>query len=187
MAMGNERDNRCSDNLGNDNLGRPSDTDLLDGIRDLFETADPMPADLPERIKFALALQNLDAEVARYVDAEPEGALSARGAEESRTVTFDSESLTIMIRVDSNPDGTARVDGWLAPPQAHEVEMKIGSDSIKIIADDLGRFVFYSVPRGSAQLIVNPRWESVPTGQRDSFSGAAKSVITPALTLLPGK
>ncbi len=43
--------------------------------------------------------------------------LAARGAEQSRTITFDSDSLTIMIRIDSNNDGTARVDGWLAPPQ----------------------------------------------------------------------
>jgi hypothetical protein len=77
----------------------------------------PMPADLPERIRFSLAMRDLEGEVARLAAAEQQHLVGARGAERSRTATFDSDSLTIMIRIDSNRDGTVRIDGWLAPAQ----------------------------------------------------------------------
>ena len=93
-----------------------ADFGVLGDIRELFEAVDPMPADLPERIRFALALRDLEVEVARLA-AEDQLAVAARGKEQARTITFDSDSLTIMIRIDANRDGTVRVDGWLAPPQ----------------------------------------------------------------------
>ncbi len=82
--------------------------------------------------------------------------MAARGTEQSRTITFDSDSLTIMIRIEANQDGTARVDGWLAPPQRREIEMKTSADSLTVASDEQGRFAFARVPRGTAQLIVRP-------------------------------
>jgi len=165
----------------------PNDTALLAAIRDMFETVDPMPSGLPERIRFALALRDLEAEVAHVRDTTDEAVVAARGAEESHTVTFDSDSLTIMIRVDANPDGTARVDGWLAPPRAHQVQMKLSDGSIVVSADERGRFLFPSVPRGVARLIVHPPGTGLSVSAFDDSSTAAKSVITPALTLLAGE
>jgi hypothetical protein len=152
-----------------------SDLRLLDRIRDVFEAIDPMPADLPERIRFSLALRDLEVEVARLTAAEDQDALAARGPEQSRTITFDSESLTIMIRIELNLDGTARVDGWLAPPQRREIDMKTTAESINVASDEQGRFAFVRVPRGTAQLIVRPG-EHGPTG-------SGRSVVTPALVL----
>jgi hypothetical protein len=94
-----------------------ADLEILAGIRELFQAADPMPADLPERIRFSLALRDLEIEVARLAAEEDQQVLAVRGPEQSRTITFDSDSLTIMIRIDQNRDGTARVDGWLAEDQ----------------------------------------------------------------------
>jgi hypothetical protein len=162
------------------------DDSLLDSIRRLFEAADPMPPDLPERIKFMVALRQLDAEVAWLVTAEAEAGLAARGTEESRTITFDSDSLTIMIRIDSGPGECIRVDGWLAPPQCRRVEMQMGDASIAVMADGAGRFVFHDVPRGTARVIVHAP-ENGPAGSADAAAAeAAKSVITPALVLLGG-
>src|SRR5712691_9321542 len=151
-----------------------ADFGLLDSIRGLFDAADPMPADLPERIRFFLALRDLEIEVARLAVAE-DWTAAARGAEQSRTITFDSDSLTIMIRIDTNRDGTVRVDGWLAPPQRREIEMKTASDALSVASDEQGRFSFARVPRGTAQLVVRPA-EQGP-------SGAGRSVVTPALIL----
>jgi hypothetical protein len=147
-----------------------SDLGLLDSIREMFQAVDPMPADLPERIRFSLALRDLEVEVARLAAAEDQPALATRGTEQSRTVTFDSDSLTIMIRIDPNRDGTARVDGWLAPPQCREIEMKTAADSLQVTSDEQGRFAFPRVPRGTAQLII-----------RKAVTG--RSVVTPALIL----
>lgn len=151
-----------------------TDFGLLDDIRELYEAADPMPADLPERITFMLELRDLEIEMARLAE-EDQLAVAARGTEQSRTITFDSDSLTIMIRIEANRDGTARVDGWLAPPQRREIEMKTAAESLSAASDEHGRFAFVRVPHGTAQLIVRPA-ERGP-------SGAGRSVVTPALIL----
>ena len=151
------------------------DLRLLDAIREMFQAADPMPADLPQRIRFSLALRGLEIEVARLTAEDDRPVLAARGAEQSRTITFDSDSLTIMIRIDVNRDGTARVDGWLAPPQRREIEMKTAADELTAASDEQGRFAFASVPRGTAQLVVRP--------VEQELSGSGSSVVTPALIL----
>jgi len=151
------------------------DLEILDQIRDAYDAADPMPPDLPERIRFSLALRDLEIEVARLADRDSQPALASRGEEQSRTITFDSESLTIMIRIDSNRDGTVRVDGWLAPPQRREIEMKTASSPLTVLTDEQGRFAFAIVPRGTAQLIVRPA--------EDGPSGSGRPVVTPALVL----
>ena len=148
-----------------------ADFGLLDGIRELFQATDPMPADLPERIRFSLALRDLEIEMARLAE-EDQLTLAARGTEQSRTITFDSDSLTIMIRIEANRDDTVRVDGWLAPPQHREIEMKTTADSLNVASDEQGRFAFPRVPRGTAQLIVRPAGPG---------SGGGRSVVTPAL------
>ena len=151
-----------------------ADFALLGDIRALFEAADPLPADLPERIRFSLALRDLEVEMARLAE-EDQLAVAARGTEQSRTITFDSDSLTIMIRIEANQDGTARVDGWLAPPQCRDIEMKTASESLVVASDEQGRFAFTRVPRGTAQLVVRPA-DRGP-------AGAGRSVVTPALIL----
>jgi hypothetical protein len=148
------------------------DLAVLGGLHDLFQQADPMPAGLPERIRFALALRDLEVEVARLAEEEDRAAVAARGPEESRTITFDSDSLTIMIRVSPDRDGTARVDGWLAPPQRREVEMKTAPGSLSAISDAEGRFAFARVPHGTCQLVVRP-----------AEPGPGRAVVTPALIL----
>ena len=157
--------------------GPLDDTDLavLAELRDMFQAADPMPPDLPERIRFSLALRDLEVEVARLVADEEQELLAARGPEQSRTITFDSDSLTIMIRIDLNRDGTARVDGWLAPAQSREIEMKTAAGTLSVASNRQGRFAFAAVPRGTAQLIVRPA-EPGP-------AGSGRSVVTPALIL----
>lgn len=151
-----------------------ADFGLLDGIRELFQATDPMPADLPERIRFSLALRDLEIEMARLAD-EDQLTVAARGTEQSRTITFDSDTLTIMIRIDANRDETVRVDGWLAPPQRRDIEMKTSAGSLSVTSDEQGRFAFARVSRGTVQLIVR----AADPGP----SGAGRSVVTPTLVL----
>lgn len=153
------------------------DLEILDHIREMFRAADPMPADLPERIRFALACRDVEYEVARMTAEADQQVLAARGGgEQSQTITFDSDSLTIMIRVNPGRDGSARVDGWLAPPQRRTIELRTGADTLVTVADDSGRFAFAQVPSGSAQLVVR-----AGTGP----DGSEPAVLTPALVLLP--
>jgi hypothetical protein len=176
------------------------DEGLLAMVRSLFAAADPVPAGLVERVRFSVALAGLEGEVARLTagDAElgqfgrpsrlheqPDTVALARGApEESRTITFDSSDLTIMIRIDANADGTARVDGWLAPPRRCQVEIALIGGSIEVAADTDGRFAFPSVPHGTVRIVVRPPERGSVTDGSDLDE--AKSVITPALVLLAG-
>lgn len=171
------------------------DEGLLSMVRSLFEAADPVPDGLVERIRFSVALARLEGEVARLAEQEAEvsqlyehrgGLALARGApEESRTITFDSTDLTIMIRIDANADGTARVDGWLAPPRRCQVEVALVGGSLAVAADADGRFAFPVVPRGTVRIVVRPPDRDAAAGDR--AAAAAKSVITPALVLLPAR
>jgi len=178
-----------------DRAEHPDDEALLAMIKSMFEAADPMPAGLVERIKFSVALADLESELARLTAgqtdpadwSEPrehagEMALARGTTEESRTITFDSSSLTIMIRIDSNADGTVRVDGWLAPPLSCQVEMTLTDGSVTVDADEEGRFAFPSVPRGTARLVVRRAERGSVEGTQEAFG--PRAVVTPALVLL---
>jgi hypothetical protein len=135
---------------------------VLSELRDLFDAVDPVPPTLTARIRFALELEDLDAEVSRLHESWGLVGAGTRGDGESRTVTYDSERLTIMVTLTPAGDGTFRVDGWLAPPAAHRVELRTGRTDgdgpgrlrVATVADDQGRFVLDGVPPGLAQLVV---------------------------------
>jgi hypothetical protein len=148
------------------------DIAVLDEVAGLFAAADPMPDGLVERVRFALALEEIDAEVARLAQD-----LSARvrgGEEQTRTITFDCASLTIMITVSRLIGGAVRVDGWLAPPGTHRVELRTADGPLSTDADEQGCFVLKPVPHGLAQLVVRARGER-PDGWR--------SVVTPSIVV----
>jgi hypothetical protein len=145
---------------------------ILDELAAAYSVADPPPADLDDRVLFAVALRDLDAEVARSSEDMLVGS-GARAGEQPRTVTFDSDSLTVMVTVVALPGGRRRVDGWLAPPAPLRVEMRTAGSrdpTHAVTADDTGRFVVDSVPPGLAQLIVH-----LP--ERD------RTVVTPSVVL----
>jgi hypothetical protein len=141
------------------------DAMILAGIRELWSTVDPMPATLVERIQFAVELEDVDVEVMRV--CEQQELVAARGDERTRLITFDSESLTIMVNVRPNKNGTIRLDGWLTPPACHPIELHTSDGPIMTSSDDGGRFVVDDVPHGMTQLVVRPvaqtRTVSTPT------------------------
>src|SRR5262245_21569878 len=102
------------------------DLAVLAELRAVYERVDPVPAGLVEQVQFALALESFDIEVLRPRDV----ALAARGEEQSRTITFDAESLTIMISISATGSDRVRIDGWLAPPAAHEIELRQADGSL---------------------------------------------------------
>jgi hypothetical protein len=149
-----------------------ADIALLGEVRDAYTEHDPVPEGLADRVKFAIALENIDLEVL-HLRAELAESVGARSEEVSRTITFDSNSLTIMIML-ADPDAgqTVRIDGWLAPPAAHEIEVRTTEGSLVIQADGDGRFVADQVPCGLCQLVV-----------RVVDAGRSRLVVTPSIVL----
>jgi len=148
------------------------DAAILDELAATYSLVDPSPADLDDRVIFAMAVRNLDAEVARLSEDVLVGS-GARADEQPRTVTFDSDSLTVMVTVVVLPGGRRRIDGWLAPPAPLRVEMRTAGSrdtTHAVRADDAGRFVVDDVPPGLAQLIVH-------------LTEPDRTVVTPSLVL----
>jgi hypothetical protein len=152
------------------------DAVILADLHGFHALADPPPVDLAERVRFTIALDNLDPDtvVSRIQDDLLVGS-GARGAERTRTVTFDCDSLTIMVAVADAADSGLRLDGWLAPPGALRVELRTTTGSRAVTADEGGRFVLDGVPKGLAQLIVHPT--------DGSAVQLASKVVTPSLML----
>jgi hypothetical protein len=149
------------------------DQAVLDRLAAVHALIDPPPADLDERVLFAIALDGLDAEVARLGEQLAVGS-GARGSERTRTITFDADSRTVMITIADRPDGLVRIDGWLAPAAALRVELRVPEPAPAriVTADAAGRFAFDGVSPGIAQLLVHP-----PEGD------PSPRVVTPAITL----
>ncbi len=149
------------------------DQAVLDRLAAVHVLLDPPPADLDERVLFAIALDDVDVEVARLSEDLLVGS-GARGSERTRTITFDAESRAVMITIVDRADGLVRLDGWLAPAAALRVELRLPepAPSRAVTSDEAGRFAFDGVPHGLAQLLVHP-----PEG------GAEPRVVTPSLAL----
>jgi len=149
------------------------DQAILDRLAAVHALIDPPPADLDERVSFAIALDAVDAEVARLSEQLAVGS-GARGTERTRTITFDSDSRTVMITIVDRPDGRVRIDGWLAPAAALQVELRLPEPATPrlVTADAAGRFAFDSVSHGLAQLLVQPPED-----------GASPRVVTPAFAV----
>jgi hypothetical protein len=149
------------------------DSEVLNRLAAGFALIDPPPAGFDDRVLFAIALDDLDAEVARLA-AEDVAGSGARASERTRTITFDAASRTIMITVVERADQLVRIDGWLAPGAPLGVELRFPepAEPRTVTADRQGRFVFDRVPHGLAQLLVQ-----AADGETDP------RVVTPSFTL----
>ena len=92
-----------------------ADGRALATLRRIYELGDPVPPSLLDRVKFAITLDDLEAEVARLQrEAVPE--LHAARSEDvlkAQTVTFTSETLTTMVTITPLATNGVRIDGWV--------------------------------------------------------------------------
>ncbi|MGI3781999.1 MAG: hypothetical protein ACRYG2_14620, partial [Janthinobacterium lividum] len=138
------------------------DLALLERLGTLWQQHDPVPAGLADRIEFALTLDALETEVATLTRLDLAASGSRSGDTEAvRTVTFTSETLDTMVTLTDAPDGTVRVDGWIAPGAAMRVEVLLEGSRLEVESDDDGRFVLESVPKGLATFALHPGGRTV--------------------------
>lgn len=150
----------------------------LRAVRRLYDQLDPMPPHLTERVRFAMSLEHLDAEVARLVDAESLAAVrsATEAAEETRSIIFECAALSIMVAVSPAAAEQVRVDGWLSPEGEYRVELRTPQQQFRTAADATGRFVVEEVPRGIFRLVIRP-------SEKDAREGMPPVVITPSVVL----
>jgi hypothetical protein len=147
----------------------PDDEVLLAKIGRMLDAVDPPPGDLVERVQFAIALESLDVEVARW---ERMDALSGVRGSDQGTITFTVSDLTVMINL-TKIGRHHRIDGWLVPAGEYAVEVRVAEHgSSQTTADEGGRFVLDEVPRGTTQLLIHVGSES-----------SRRTVVTPTVVL----
>jgi hypothetical protein len=150
-----------------------SDHAVLNALRAYYDESDPVPDGLVQRIQFELTLDALHAEIATLTQVDL-ASTGARGTatEAVRTITFTGESLTTMVTLTPQENGTVRIDGWAAPGSGLRVEVLLPDGPRETLTDDDGRFVFADVPSGLAKFALH-----VPRG--DEFA----IVLTPTIEL----
>lgn len=159
--------------LGEDEHLDAFDEATLDALRDLMARVDPVPAQLDDRVKFALTVQALEAEIAE-LQRLPSEAAGVRSVDYARaqTVTFTTDAMTAMVTITAVDADTVRIDGWVTGG-AVEVELRERSRSSLVDTDEDGRFVFDQVPRGMVQFVLRPT----------TAGTTARPVITPTIEL----
>lgn len=145
---------------------------LLNSLRAYYDEHDPVPDGLVERIQFELTLDALQAEVATLTQLDLAGAGTRSAATESvRTITFTSESMTTMVTITPDGEGSVRIDGWAAPGAGIRVEILMAAGTRETHADDDGRFVFEQVPTGLVKFALHPA------------DGESTTVVSPTMEL----
>jgi hypothetical protein len=145
---------------------------LLNSLRAYYDEHDPVPDGLVGRIQFELTLDALQAEVATLTQLDLAGAGTRGAATESvRTITFTSESMTTMVTITPDGEGSVRIDGWAAPGAGIRVEILLADGTRETHADDDGRFVFEQVPTGLVKFALHPA------------DGESTTVVSPTMEL----
>jgi hypothetical protein len=146
----------------------------LERVRDLYGRADPVPAGLAERLKFAITVQALHAEVAELMDS---ALLATRGpgieaeATPTESVTFSAPAVSLMVSVSrAEGDDGVRIDGYVTSPGAR-VEAVTGTGTHSVEADANGRFVLKGLPHGPIHFVIRV----------DPSDESARPVITPTM------
>ncbi len=129
------------------------DVALLGELAHLYDTVDPVPAELVERLLFSAALDEVFTELAEMTRAPVEltGARSETGVR-AETMTFSAECLTVMVTVTRMGPDRVRLDGWVAPQAPLPVRLRTAAGRIRTVADADGRFSFEDLPTGYVQL-----------------------------------
>ena len=147
------------------------DEQILYGVSEVWSEVDPPPAFLVDQVRFALDVEDADTEMLQLLEAGQ--LVGTRGNDQTRRITFGGDEVTVMIGIESNVDGTLRLDGWLAPAGCYDVEFRASDVVTTTRSDDDGRFVLGRVPTGFARLVL----------RRFGQPGVTKVVTTPSVEL----
>lgn len=124
---------------------------LLENLRMLWSDADPLPADLADRMVAAVAMEDFarDWELLALVEDAPLGAV--RSEADTSTLQFSDGVTNVLLHVAAAARDRRRVDGWVDSTPL-EIRLSQGERSWKAVANDSGRFAFEALPTGVARL-----------------------------------
>lgn len=149
------------------------DSAILREIREVYTYLDPAPLTLAERMKYAMTVQMLEAEVAELT-ATPMALVRSDVGERVDNISFSGKSISLMVSLSNEADGV-RVDCWVTVPGAL-VELHATGNDVEgersAVTDEQGRCHFTDLPAGPAHFIV---WADE--------ARTSPPIITPTVTL----
>ncbi|HKJ57248.1 MAG TPA: hypothetical protein VJ978_14825 [Nitriliruptoraceae bacterium] len=144
--------------------GDPLDTGdrrVLADLARIHGHLDPVPADLAARARFAVAMAEVEAEVARLVSTDhgagARAGVRSSGAATARTITFSTDDHTLTLMIGGSGHGRRRLDGWIAggAGSAALVGLRMVGSTVDVEVSDEGRFGVDDMPEGMAQVSVH--------------------------------
>jgi hypothetical protein len=130
---------------------------ILDSLAEVWERRDPAPAGLVNRVLVALAVGSIDVEYELLHLTERSTQLAGtRATDDAITFTFDSDGMSMVLRVSSTGTDTCRVDGWITPARLMTVTATQSGDSIDAHVVDGGRFEFPQLKSGATRFLLHP-------------------------------
>jgi hypothetical protein len=127
---------------------------LLAELREVVGRVDPLSPDMVAAARASFVWRTIDAELAQLsqdtvLDADRMALVRGTGAPELRT--FEAPGLTVEVETVAVADGV-RLLGQLVPAGPGEVEIRHPDGTIRVEADDMGRFAAEGMPPGPVSL-----------------------------------
>lgn len=131
------------------------DATILDLLRAAASALDPVPDGLTERAQFAVAWDEVEAELADIRRTSLGGYAGVRGGavQPPTSITFSVPGVALVVSVTRRVGNRLRLDGWLTPPDTYEVALRLRGETTTVTATE-GRFAFQDIPAGLGQFLV---------------------------------
>lgn len=133
----------------------PADRELLTILRDVVEETDPAPAALVGAARASFTWRTVDAELADLTSDSALDTAAVRSTRAPRLLTFTAGETTLVVEVAplaAGHDAERRLLGQLVAPRPAQIEVRHGTGSFTVSADELGRFRAEPVPAGPISL-----------------------------------
>ncbi|MDQ3629418.1 MAG: hypothetical protein M3419_11525 [Actinomycetota bacterium] len=154
-----------------------SEDDMVwDDLVAMWQDADPVPADLAERVLVALAINDIDAEYAMLHLVERSTELAGtRGEDAAVTISFAAGDVTVTVHVSTLAEDRRRLDGWVTTAGARGLDVVQPGHQVHVNIDEGGRFAVSDLAAGPTRLIFD-------LGDADA-DGGPQTFATPVVEL----
>lgn len=144
--------------------------ELLEIVREVWESRDPVPDHLVAAMQAAAAMadSDLDVELMELVEHSTELA-GARGSS-SYVLRFAHDGTELVLRIAVDGD-TSRVDGWIVPAEPMTIRPMPGDQvgSHPAVLTETGRFELTGLPVGLMRLRLEPHDTTRPAFATPTF------------------
>jgi hypothetical protein len=129
-----------------------SEDRVMSLLRRGLDESDPVPVDVIDFAKAALAWRSIDAELAElsYDSSNEQTPAGVRSTATARMLSFETGDWLADLEYSA---ATGRLMGQVEPARIMTVELHLGGSVVATDADELGRFVFDGVLPGPIALV----------------------------------